>query len=127
MVSWSTAVRRSVVIRPVKYDRSSSRSLRCSSVRSMNIVRSFSGVGTGERVAEPEEVGGGAAEHELELLRPQEVPVHGVVDVDAHAAVQVLAGGDHALAALRYPEPGDGELLSGRTTGRQPPDGGDGG
>ena len=48
-------------------------------------------------------VGVSDPEVELELLGQQEVAVQRVVAVDTHAAVQVVRGEEHVLAALRGP------------------------
>ena len=56
-----------------------------------------------QSLAEPAERRARAAQGVLDLLAPQEVPVHRVVDVGAHAAVQVLHVVHHPLAALRRP------------------------
>src|SRR5262245_60037115 len=65
----------------------------------------------GDRGPEPFEAFGGRAQRELELLRPQAVAMQRVVDVDAHAAVQVLRGEAHAVAGVAGPDLRDRDLL----------------
>ena len=68
--------------------------------------------GLGDRTTEASQVLGTAAEHVLELLHPEEVAVHGIVDVGAHPAVQVLRRVHDALPAFGRPVLGDVDLFA---------------
>ena len=69
----------------------------------------------GELAADPQQLPGGAADRELGLLGGQEVAVHGVIDVDADAAVHVHRGVRDAVARLGRPERG---VPTSRSAGR---------
>src|SRR5581483_8264689 len=58
----------------------------------------------GDQAAEPHELRRRAAERVLDLLRPQEVAVDRIVDVDRDAAVDVEARVADPAAGLRRPE-----------------------
>ena len=69
---------------------------------------------------EAEQLRRGTAEGELELLGPTEVARQRVLDIHADAAVHVLRGMCHAVAALAGPPLRDGRLVArGRPQGRR--------
>src|SRR5439155_23633087 len=68
----------------------------------------------GDPRAEPVDLVDRRAERELELLGPQAVTMQRVVDVDAHAAVQVLRREAHAVTGVACPDLRDRDLVARR-------------